>query len=88
MKDKQLDQVKKEISRRSFLLKARNAGAAAVVVGVGASLVLGSSGCYGDYGDYADGYGDYSDYADYSDYCDGYSDVYCDGYSDGYSDCC
>jgi len=96
MKKTQLEQVKQEISRRSFLLKARNVGAAAAVVGIGASLVLGSAGCevYADYSDYTDGYADayadaYADYTDvYGDYIDGYSDGYADygDYTDGYSD--
>ncbi len=82
MKKKTIEEVKQEISRRSFLLKARNAGAVAAVVGIGASLALGSSGCeiYADYSDYGDGYSDA--YLNYGDYSDGYSDGYLDSYSD------
>jgi hypothetical protein len=82
------EQVTQEISRRSFLLRARNVGAAAAVLGLGASLTLGAAGCYHDYADYFNGYSDA--YANgYSDYGNGYADAYTDGYGDyanGYAD--
>jgi hypothetical protein len=98
MKDnkKLAEQVKEEVSRRSFLTKVGNIAAGAAVLGLGAAAVFSAPGCYGDYadgyGDYGDGYSDYvnyGDYANYNDYSDGYSD-YADyndyvNYDDGYA---